>query len=171
MITFSEHVDIVNFSTFKKLINLPDTYEKLRLLDKKIKDYESKHDNPNNNMYYKLARYEYNKLKKQEKKLMRERKQRIQEKYSDDSFIKVSHKVLSASKITIDDLEEMIKDLYLSYTNTKLFRKKCKVLAAVLPKFLSILKGDKDLKLLYKKYYSVYIDVNEFLTNNFSYNI
>lgn len=162
IITFAEYSANINFSKLKRIVNRPDTYEKLKLLEKQLTNYSGN----KKNYIYRLAVYEYNKLKKEEKKLLREKKSRIEEKYSIDTIKK---KKVSLD-ITIDDLEVLVKNLYASYIDTKKFKKKCKGLKSILIKFLSTFKAEGNTK-MYKKYYSVYIDVCEYLTNNFSQNM
>lgn len=159
-ITFSEYT-IINFSkNLKRIINMEDSYEKLKLLERKIESYSGN----KKAFIYKLAVYEKNKLKKQEKKLLKEKKTRIRDKYSNDT---IKSKTVSLN-ISLSDLEILTRDLYNSFVDSKKFKKKCKGLKIILKKFLSNWKAEHNEK-LYKKYYSVYIDVCEYLTNNFSY--
>lgn len=164
MITFAEYTssvpNLTTFATLKKILNQPDTYEKLRLLEKKIKSYKGNKQS----VVYRLAVYEYNKLKKIENKLLKEKKKRLYKKYKDDS--EIASEMVSLD-LSLEDLDKLVKDLYLSFTNDKKFKKKCKGLKIILPKFLSTFKAEGKTA-LYKKYYSVYIDVREFLVNNFS---
>ena len=124
IITFAEYSANINFSKLKSIVNRPDTYEKLKLLEKQLTNYSGN----KKNYIYRLAVYEYNKLKKEEKKLLREKKSRIEEKYSIDTIKK---KKVSLD-ITIDDLEVLVKNLYASYIDTKKFKKKCKGLKNII---------------------------------------
>lgn len=166
MITFSEYVvnnvQTINFSkTFKQLLKLPDSYEKMRLLDKKIRAYNK----DKTKFIYRLAVNEYKRLKRLEKKLLAEKKRRLAKKWKDDSFIPSDKNV--NLKLTVDDLAKLTNALYLSYVDTKKFIRLCKGMKKILPNFLSSFKANGD-KHMYKKYYSVYIDVCEYLSNNFS---
>ena len=166
-LTFSEWTKLnkskpVNFSQIgklKRILKEDDTYEKLKKLEKII----SKFKGNKKNLIYKYSLLEFDKLKKIEKKLLAEKKKRIERKYSNDT---IQPKV--SLTISRSDLDLLIDKLYASYIDTKKFKKQCKALKIILTKFLANYKANGNFK-YYKKYYSVYIDVCEFLENNFSY--
>lgn len=141
-----------------KLISLPDSYDKLRILRKKLSTVSGKS--------YEKVQSEIKRLEKKEKSLIAKKKKELYNKWTKvDKSIKASSASISISQ---KDLSKLVADLYKSYLNSKKFEKKClaikMILSQVLPKYK--LENQK----LYKKYYSVYIDVCQHLENlNFSY--
>lgn len=162
-ITFSEWVKLQHEENFaftalgklKKAISGPNTWETMKKLEKLLSEYKGN----KSNIIYKFAVEKYNKLKKKEKSLIKEKKLRLKKKYADDSNIEADIKTITISK---EELDILISDLYASYIDSKKFKKKCKALKKILEKFLSTYKA-MGKKQLYKKYYSNYIDVCEYL--------
>ena len=121
--------------SFKQILEMKDSYEKLKLLERKL---ESKMSIKFGHWHDEAVK-EYNRLKEKEDELREERKKRIARKYK---VRKLGNGNVSIT-ITLSDLNDIISSLYRSYQNKLVFRHKCKILKPILEAFLNDFKKNK----------------------------